>query len=481
MKKISALFLCILVFSVILSACNTADTQPTITPMPSGTASPVPTQTEIPTETLMPISVPTQIPLSVEGPWLVFRDTMIGSNDEVYGVNADGTGLSLLLGGYFVGQIAGSPTGDLLAAIVYRTEKLSHKLLLMKLPEGEIVREVPLFSFYETQPESFDDGPTGPKGGIFGDVQWSPDGRYLAFMGAIDGPTSSLYIYDSVDDVVKQLSENEYHAVAPIWSPDGQQIVFQEVVNFHGRSMNGMWVASIEEAEAELLYDSTECYAEHIMGWVGNDRFVADYGGGISRKEICFVDLESGNVQILFPDPFLFGTLDTNSGAVVIYPHSNFPNSTYDLNPGLYLVSPEITTPKLIHTTDYPPLVQWDVKKELFVSEFECETDPGLAMAFDSSGEKTCTPKLRNENFSPNKQFYLDRDEELMVFEANGEKLGAVSDLPCGAIWSPDSKGFFIESDETIFYVFVPDLTLYEVHKSEKGFYDFTWVGAHQD
>ena len=90
---------------------------------------------------------------------------------------------------------------------------------------------------------------------------------------------------------------------------------------------------------------------------------------------------------------------------------------------GIYLVSPEITTPKLIRTTDYPPWIRWDEEAELFVSEFECETDPAQAMAFDSFGEMSCAPKLRNGNFSPNEQYYLDRDEELIVYAANGEKL----------------------------------------------------------
>ena len=72
---------------------------------------------------------------------------MIGSYDEVYGVNIGGTGLNLLLDEYFIGRLAGSPIGDLLASIVYGKEKQSHKLLFMKLPKRQVIREVPLFSF----------------------------------------------------------------------------------------------------------------------------------------------------------------------------------------------------------------------------------------------------------------------------------------------------------------------------------------------
>jgi len=478
MKKSCLLSLFILVFSLMLSACNTADLEPTTTPIPSGTASPVPTQAEMLIETPMP----TPVPLSDEGPWLVFTDDAM-ENAKIFGVNADGTGKILLLEGRFLNQVAGSPTGDLLAAIVYSDEKLSPKLLLIKLPEGEIVREVFLLSFYEDQPESFDDGPTGPGGGIYGDFQWSPDGRYLAFMGAIEGPNSSLYIYDSNEDVIKRLSENEYQAVAPVWSPDGQRIIFQDVINFHGLSISGMWIASIEDAESELIYDSTECYAEQIMGWVGNDSFVVEHGGGISRKEICFVDLETGNVQVLFPDPFLFGVVDKKSGAVAVFPHTNVPNSTFDLEMGIYLVSPEITTPKLIRSTDQFSRFSWYEEKGLFISNIECETDPTQAMVFNSSGEKICVTKQKDSYsyISPDEQYYLDRDSEWIIYKANGDKLGAVSEIIDGLGWSLDSKGFFINSDETIFYISVPEMVLYEVHQSQKGYYDFTWVGAPQD
>lgn len=478
MRKNFILLIYILIFSVLLSACNAADTQPTAKPMPSRTASRVPTQTEMPTET----PVPTPIPLSAEGPWLVFTADALG-NAKVFGVNANGTGKTLLLEGYVLYQVAGAPTNDLLATIVYGQEELSYKLLLIKLSEGEIVHEVSLLSYYEDQSENVDDGPTGPLGGIHSDIQWSPDGRYLAFMGAIDGPNSSLYIYDSNEDAVKRLSESAYQAFAPVWSPDGQWILYRDVINFHSWSINGMWIASIEETESELLYASKECYAEQIMGWVGNDSFVVEHGGGISRKEICFVDLETGNVQVLFPDPFLFGAVDKKSGAVAFFPHTNVPNSTFDLEMGIYLVSPEITTPKMIYSTDQFPRFSWDEEKGLFVSNIECETDPTQVMAFDSSDEKFCVPK-QNDSYSyisPDEQYYLDRDSEWIVYKANGDKLGAVSEIIGGLGWSLDSKGFFINSDETIFYISVPELVLYEVHQSEKGYYDFTWLGAPQD
>ena len=169
MRKNFILLIYILIFSVLLSACNAADTQPTAKPMPSRTASRVPTQTEMSTETPVPTPVPTPIPLSAKGPWLVFTADALG-NAKVFGVNANGTGKTLLLEGYVLYQVAGAPTNDLLATIVYGQEELSYKLLLIKLSEGEIVHEVSLLSYYEDQSENFDDGPTGPLGGIHSDI-----------------------------------------------------------------------------------------------------------------------------------------------------------------------------------------------------------------------------------------------------------------------------------------------------------------------
>ena len=57
----------------------------------------------------------------------------------------------------------------------------------------------------------------------YSNVAWQPgDGRLLAFTGAINGPTSDLYLYDTQSGEFTQLTDGPSQAIAPSWSPDGQ-------------------------------------------------------------------------------------------------------------------------------------------------------------------------------------------------------------------------------------------------------------------
>ena len=57
-------------------------------------------------------------------------------------------------------------------------------------------------------------------------VAWQPgDGRLLAFIGASNGPTADLYLYDTQTREITQLTDGPSQAVLPVWSPDGQYIL----------------------------------------------------------------------------------------------------------------------------------------------------------------------------------------------------------------------------------------------------------------
>ena len=60
---------------------------------------------------------------------------------------------------------------------------------------------------------------------------WSPDGRFLAFAGEMDGPSSDLYVYDMAKGpscAFRAAARTSYPPAGPaiVWSPDGKWIVY---------------------------------------------------------------------------------------------------------------------------------------------------------------------------------------------------------------------------------------------------------------
>jgi hypothetical protein len=54
---------------------------------------------------------------------------------------------------------------------------------------------------------------------------WSPDGRYIAFSGLVNG-LSDLYMYDLENEQLRRLTNDGYAELQPAWSPDGRSIAF---------------------------------------------------------------------------------------------------------------------------------------------------------------------------------------------------------------------------------------------------------------
>ena len=57
-------------------------------------------------------------------------------------------------------------------------------------------------------------------------IAWQPgEGRFLAFIGSMNGPTADLYVYDTQTEEITQLTDGNSQAINPTWSPDGEYIL----------------------------------------------------------------------------------------------------------------------------------------------------------------------------------------------------------------------------------------------------------------
>jgi hypothetical protein len=348
------LFLFILVS---LSGCNvsssTTATFPTEsqTPTVQSTASLLPTSTQTPAQpTSSPLPTLTQTPtlptltpepeLRTNGPYFgyfrhvpgfsafqfVLMDTdgvgrkVIDLPDEVTGtsptdvryVSPDGKWLAFYTGsaGNANNDMAVPGAYDLTLNLLDLTtgEKQTVTPLLSKdYPTNfvEAVKEINESYLTETLQSAFLDGITQA-------LAWSPDGRYLAFAGQMDGLSSDPYLYDLTTKEIQRLPSDNEELQWVKWSPDGKWIL-------HGsRLSNGSLFA-----EYSIYVVARDNSSFHNLGygfagdWLNSHKFL-EYRFGIERYQLRLVDVNTGKITEIWKGYFGGYNVDPTGTWVVV-------------------------------------------------------------------------------------------------------------------------------------------------------------------
>ncbi len=290
-RRVSLALLCLLLAACAAPAATASPTRatasqvaglsPTSTVTPaadSSTATPAPVKPRIiATLTPLPLASPTPGPSSLSplGPWLMSStDTLYTGPKPIINpmvMNADGSGWQRLAlpanadeanPDWWMGQIA--PKGGFLAFQYYSNEYTNdcvqgappistldpdlYLLYIVKLPENKVVRTIQLLGL-EAQNQIQKENcsleqdkdlvpPVYAATYNVSSLKWSPDGRYLAFSAAPDGPAADVYIYDTQTNAVRRLTHRQNNAWVDGWSPDGQSILYRDVLRMSWYHLN---------------------------------------------------------------------------------------------------------------------------------------------------------------------------------------------------------------------------------------------------
>jgi len=441
--------------------------QASITPSPSTLVDNTPTPASPPTITPQPR---VQNLLSPEGPWLVYTN----ADDLSFAVNLDGSGrtrLPLTAADNMAAPYAGSSSRPLLALISndYSNE-LGPLLDILSFPELEALEEIELRSCPEVIPGCVID----EEAQVWLPLQWSPDGRYLAFVAAIEGPSTDLYLYDAAQASISRLTSGPNQVSQFAWSPDGKWIVHEEVSHFHGSKVETMWAAAADGREIRWLYAPEGQIDQGIAGWLDDDRFIVYDQGMDGLRNLRLVSIEDGILATLFPGYFVEWSyaLDPATGTFAFIPYIGAPNTDPDEN-GVYYVSVSSTIPKRVDIDD--AFIQgWDETTQNFLSDAECPNQGDGVLGFTVNGVVSCVHP-RVEQYSPDGKWYLVLDEEILIYENSGRLVGQIANSSGRLIiWRPDSQGFFMVSKGRVDHVDIGK-GLPVLVDSDLGFSDMQW------
>lgn len=389
MKKTKPIILNVILvasLSVFAGACSTSEPTappPTLTPIAAVETSPSPTETEdTPSDEIQ--GEPDK-PLADVGPLWVFSTA-----DGLFAVNPDGSGLTSFYQGPinlpYSRQILAAPSGGYIAYLT--GNNLANTTLRITGFSGtQLDSKIPLTSD-ESEPgaESMPGDPEVEAVRAMTQVQslaFSPDGSYLAFMGAIDGPTSDLYLISLDDQQITRLTDGPSQGYQPVWSPDGKYIVHTGVRTFGtgaGYSMEGIWAARADDSGVVTLYDPSKSGSEEIMGWVDTRTFlVHSWDAVCGSKNLRTYNIETKESVVLWPGYFQSIAFNpSNAVAVLSYWMEGCNPET---ETGLYLV-PTDGRASLRIVEDRVNLVSWSQEANLILALSEY----GI-LAIDSNGQ----------------------------------------------------------------------------------------------
>lgn len=246
-----------------------------------------------------------------------------------------------------------SPRGDRMALIALNDQGID--LVEIKIPSGETKTITRLYSMTSAEVAA------DPKGARaiayyalanYQNVTWQPgEGRLLAFMGALDGPTSDLYLYDTQSGEIIKLTDGPFQAVFPNWSPDGQYVLHYGVsyvepfggpIGGHTR-LDGVWAVRV--ADRQIITQPTP-QGIHLsfVGWQDAAHYITYDSDGTSHSQnLRSVDVVSGAVTSLMG--FSFDSEIARcpeNGALLFSSKAGYANSPGD---GVFLLLPGQTTP----------------------------------------------------------------------------------------------------------------------------------------
>lgn len=508
----------LLVFSF-LTACGQGiatmliPTVPMITP--TGTIAPSPTVTPLPTATQFPS-------LSGKPPYLVLRQDYYAQELVVY--DHDGSGrriIELPKDGHIMGINSSlrtiiSPNGKWLVFytgsvdIGEYNDNLPVTLKLLNIEDGTIRNVVDVVKegyqkklekvaddLKKLDPEYYQpiDGIDWVAGstisafqyGIYS-VSWSPDNRYLAFAGQIDGISSDIYFYDMESGAIQRVNDDIQSVSRIQWSPDGKYIVFENSIpgmTYTGRSLYAIKPGSTIVKNPKPLQSGTWWSTRE---WLSPSLLLGSQGSDTAgENELQTIDISTGRINYLWEGFFSDYAIDYKGHIIAL-------NSGEFAQPekfGLYFITFDGSQKKVFDGLYWLSLFFRGGEKHRFLVtgiSYKAQYDlAGDAFGIDIDNKLTFLGKFNYQQISVSPDYswlLMYNDQVLNLYDKNDELVQTFS-IPnvSQVLWRPDSQVIFYLTGGELYYLSLPNGKPLFVDKClvDKCIFDFdgfhsTWL-----
>nr|MBN1228813.1 PD40 domain-containing protein [Anaerolineae bacterium] len=131
---------------------------------------------------------------------------------------------------------------------------------------------------------------------------WSPNGQQIVFMSRVSSQNHDLYVINKDGSGLKLVAATESNEIYPVWSPDGQRIAY--LATLDGDEF-GIYLVDQSGGEPTLLTEGisvdarpSEAFAQ--ISWSPDGQLIA-FTGSLEQDnlDILTVDVETGEIQRL--------------------------------------------------------------------------------------------------------------------------------------------------------------------------------------
>lgn len=424
-----------------------------------------------PTATQVVLTATPRPTVVVDGPWLVYSSPepgLIYAYDVDAGVTLEISLPHPIITSDLVNGI--SPDGHTLvvrAGSPLNTDEFA--LYQIDLPSGTVTKLTPLLNlvvqrkivnqegtraFDTLRAVSREDG-----------LAWSPDGTYLAFTAALEVTSSDLYLWNATTGSIERLNGLYSHSASPYWSPGGNWLISQELgeyseaTGWRSEVVTGLRVPGFNDQNS-LYLPAAGSQGEVFIGWLNAQTMMSYSQTADGPLELRQVNVDTLQKSVLLAGSFSLAALDPNSASYAFVLNESQAQEKSLLS-GVYFVPETSGVKSLQMVGDWSGL--FAEPNGIFIA-----SGPKGLIGFSANGSSFSLSDEQMASISPSGNWMVAWGTEeggkagaRLYQSSSGTILQNLTDLPVrDVVWQPDSMAFYLTTEDSIYRVAFPELSL---------------------